>query len=436
MSKPIVAVIGAGPAGLYASRQLSNANVEVVLLNRDIKPGGLAEYGIFFDKYKMKEGLRKQFRDIIGSEGVHYFGNVQIGEQAELSLADVQGMGFAAVLVTVGAQGTKWLGLEGEGLHGVYHAKDLVYHYNQLPPFAEERPQIGRKIAVIGAGNVMLDIANWVIRYRHVEQITAIVRRDPSAVKFTKKEMGTVFHNLDLAHLDEQIAKCAPIMERVGLDPQAAHEYILSCGHRAQPKESETRFVLEFLMMTQRILGDAEGNVCGLEVEETTLVKRADGTTAARKTGNRRVLDVDTVIFAIGDQVDEQFGLPITAHEFTKSSTPHYPQEGNSYETPLEGVFVAGWARSASDGLVGLARKDGENGAKAILSYLADHPMVGSADLSTILAHLQQLPNVVTKEGWQLLESAEHAQATQDNVPEYKFANNAAMLEVIRQART
>src|SRR5512142_1781433 len=122
----LVAIIGAGPAGLYAAKQLTGEGVRVVLFNRDIKPGGLAEYGIYPDKHKMKEGLRNQFRQILASPLLDYYGNVTVGEQGDLTLDDLREAGFQALLVTAGAQGTKWLGLPGEDLTGVYHAKDLV----------------------------------------------------------------------------------------------------------------------------------------------------------------------------------------------------------------------------------------------------------------------------------------------------------------------
>lgn len=67
-----VAVVGAGPAGLYATRILAQAGVHVLLVNRDLKPGGLAEYGIYHTKHKMKEGLRKQFRKILEMPEVSY----------------------------------------------------------------------------------------------------------------------------------------------------------------------------------------------------------------------------------------------------------------------------------------------------------------------------------------------------------------------------
>ena len=109
----LVAVIGAGPAGLFASRLLAMNDVHVVLLNRDIIPGGLAEYGIYYDKYKMKEGLRRQFQQILDLPMVDYYGNLTVGENGDLSLSDLRAIGFQSLMVTVGAQGTKWLGLPG-----------------------------------------------------------------------------------------------------------------------------------------------------------------------------------------------------------------------------------------------------------------------------------------------------------------------------------
>ena len=102
--KHIVAVVGAGPAGLYAAKQLAAEGVRVALINRDIKPGGLAEYGIYHSKHKMKEGLRKQFRRILENPEISYYGNVVVGKDSGLSLDDLYNLGFQALMVTVGAQ--------------------------------------------------------------------------------------------------------------------------------------------------------------------------------------------------------------------------------------------------------------------------------------------------------------------------------------------
>jgi ferredoxin--NADP+ reductase len=435
----IVAVVGAGPAGLYAARYLANEGVRVVLINRDIKPGGLAEYGIYHDKHKMKEGLRKQFRQILENPSIEYLGNVTIGQQTGVSLQDLQQAGFQAILVTVGAQGTKWLGLPGEDLKGVFHAKDLVYYYNRLPPFSTQRFFIGNHVALIGVGNVMMDIAHYVIREVKVDEAIAVARRGPAEVKFSKKEMEIVARNLDMSALDREVDRVAPIMESVGQDVQAAKDFILAALPRALEPVSDTRFRFEFLASPVRLLGDSTGQVCGLEVEDTTLVPK-NGDTKAVSRGTHRVLDVDTVIFCIGDRVDELFGLPVKWNEFVKNPKPLYPVDGLSYEAydpdqsqPIAGVFVAGWSREASSGLVGVARKDGENGAQATLQYLSSQPVFASdAPLQRLMEVLKRTGEpVIRKPDVQRLEEFEQREAGHLGLEEFKLKTNEEMLQVI-----
>ncbi len=439
--KYLVAVIGAGPAGLFAARQLASEGAQVVVFNRDIKPGGLAEYGIYPSKHKMKAGLRKQFRQILEQPNLDYFGNVVVGQQGDLSLQDLRQMGFQALLVAAGAQGTKWLGLPGEDLPcGVYHAKDLVYHYNKLPPFSEQTFHLGRRVAVIGVGNVMLDIARYLIRQIKVDEVIAVARRGPAEVKFDKKEMEYVIANLDLSALDEELERVRPNMEAIGQDVNAARDFILSAQPKALPPVSQSVFRFDFLASPTRILGDEHGNVVGLEVEETKLIPH-NGDTKARGTDVHRTLDVDTVVFCIGDRVDEQFGLPVKWNEFVKNPTPAYPVDDLSYEAfdpetnqPLKDVFVAGWSREASSGLVGVARKDGERGAKAVLQYL--HTFAPSPDA---LAHLHALQArldtlgkpVVTKTAVARLFEAEESEAARQGLEEFKFRSNEEMLAAI-----
>ena len=439
-SKYIVAVIGAGPAGLYASRQLASQGVHVVLLNRDIKPGGLAEYGIYPSKTKMKIGLRRQFNQILEQPHLEYYGNVTLGQEGDFSLQDLKEIGFQAVLVTVGAQGTKWLGLPGEDLVGVYHAKDLVYHYNSLPPYSVRRFRIGDRVALIGVGNVMLDIAHWLIRDLKVEEVVAIARRGPAEVKFSKKEMEIVARNLDVEDLDAEFERVAPGMRAVEQDVAEAKAFILSTLPKAKEPVSDTRFRFEFLASPSRILGGERGEVRGLEMEDTTLIP-SNGRTKAKRLGTTRVLEVDTVIFCIGDRVDETFGLPVKWNEFVKNSQPRFPVNGLSYEAydpeverPIEGVFVAGWSREASSGLVGVARKDGENGAQAVIEYL--ETLSPAEDIGAVLQkfrkQLKKLDQrVVVKDDLQYLETAEKAQAEQLELEDFKFKSNAEMLRAI-----
>jgi ferredoxin--NADP+ reductase len=385
----------------------------------------------------MKEGLRKQFQQILALPNLDYYGNVSIGQEGDLSLADLRALGFQAILVTAGAQGTKWLGLPGEDLLGVYHAKDIVYHYNKLPPFSEKKFRIGRRVALIGVGNVMLDIAHWLVRERKVDEVIGVARRGPAEVKFTKKEMESVARNLDLKALDGEIDRVTPVMKSVGQDPAAAKAFILSALAKAEDPVSKTRLRFDFLASPARILGGERGEARGLEVEDTILIA-GDGEPQAKRKGTRRVLNVDTVIFCIGDRVDETFGLPVRKNEFVKNPNPRFPITGLSYEAynpdlerPIERVFVAGWSREASSGLVGVARKDGENGAQAVWQYLQTQPgLKNSQAILEDLAHrLKQLEKpIVTKENLQKLREVELCEAERQSLEDFKFGSNTEML--------
>ncbi|MEO6966160.1 MAG: NAD(P)-binding protein, partial [Acidobacteriaceae bacterium] len=158
-----VFVVGAGPAGLFAAQKIALVGHQVFLFNRDIKPGGLAEYGIYPLKDKMKFGLRKQFAKVLALPNVHYFGHVKIGEGYDMTLGELQAIGPSAILFSCGAQGYNELGMPGEHCAGVYSAKDFVYQYNQLPPYASMDFSTGKRIAIIGMGNVAADVMRWLL---------------------------------------------------------------------------------------------------------------------------------------------------------------------------------------------------------------------------------------------------------------------------------
>ncbi len=431
------AVVGAGPAGLFAARELSLAGVHVAILNRDLKPGGLAEYGIYPDKHDMKSALRSQFHQTMANDLVSYYGNVNVGLNRDLALGELPGLGFQAVLAAVGAQGTKKLGIPGEDLKGVYHAKDLVYYYNDLPPYSQMKFEIGRHVAVIGMGNVMTDVARYLIEILKVGNVMAVARRGPGEIKFDKKELEHLAPSINVNAIDYEIEQAAPLMKALGEDPEIPKAFIHSTVERVQPGSSDANFMIRFLLSPTRIIGDENGRVCALEVEENTLVKVNDEI-KARGTGNTRRLEVDTLIFAIGDRVDDQLGLPLEGSEFVKSPAPRFPVEGISYEAydpvagkPIEGLFLAGWSRQASTGLVGMARRDGVRCAGAMLAYLKTLPQVEHS-LDALESRLQSLKKpVIRKEDLLKLLEAEEAVAKSRGLKGFKFSTNEEMLKAI-----
>ncbi|GAB1470120.1 FAD-dependent oxidoreductase [Chloroflexota bacterium] len=425
----LVAVIGAGPAGLFGARELASNGVRVALFNRDIKAGGLAEYGIYLEKHSMKEGLRKQFRQSLELENIDYYGNVSVGVNGDFSLDEIKALGFDAVLVSAGAQGTKSLGLPGEELEGVYHAKDVVYNYNKLPPFSERTFSFGKRAAIIGAGNVMVDLARYLINHQGVEEVTSVVRRGPAEVNFTKDEMKHLISYLDMNEFELELARTRPLLDAIKQDPEIGRKKVLEALPKADPKSHNAKFQFDFLASPTAILGE-NGRVTKLEVEDNILTER-NGKSSAKGTGVKRMLDVDSVIFAIGDQVDANFGLPTEWGEFTKNKEPKFPVEDTSYESTTEGVFVGGWSRKASEGLVGYARRDGINAAKAVLQYLQTR-QPANAGIEVVAEKVRALHKpIVYKNDIKRLEVVEAEEAKKRGLEEFKFASNEEMLQAM-----
>lgn len=431
-----IAVLGAGPAGLFASRELAKAGHSVHLFNRDIKPGGLAEYGIYPDKYAMRSALRNQFRQIIESPNIHYHGNLSISTDGDLTFDELRDFGFDATIVTVGAQATKSLGLPGEDLKGVYHAKEVVYHYNGSPNYTNKNFDFGERAAIVGAGNVMMDIARFLIQTKKLREVTAIIRRGPHEVKFDKKEMEAVILNLDLINLDRELARVAPLIEPYGQDTLSAKETLLKSLPNAMRSNSNTRFRLKFFMSPVSIEGVDRVQSLKVELNEPTI--RGENL-SARGTGVMEDIPMDSVIFAIGDKVDGTLGLPIVGNEFPRSPNPRYPKEGISFEAydpktdqVIEDVFLAGWARQASTGLVGYARKDGTLCARAVLDHVADSAPKTFNEQALRQRLKECRRSVVTNRDILNLMMIEDNIAVEREQPGFKFTSNSQMLEQIR----
>src|SRR5262245_5397766 len=447
----LIGIIGAGPAGLYAAKKLLDAGAYVVLFNRDIKPGGLAEYGIFPTKYKMKEGLRKQFRRTLAHPQLDYYGNCSVGDKGDLTLTDLNTLGFDALICAAGAQGTKSLGLPGEDAVGVMHAKDLVYHYNALPPFSQLQFPIGKRVAIIGMGNVMIDIAHFLLRlWKQVEEVIVVARRGPAERRYDAKEYKYIEAFVDQDALRQEIARLRPRLEAVGQDAGALIAEMTAATPPARPADCPGRMTFRFLASPTRVLTDADGRMCGLEIEENVLVAR-HGSTSARGTGTYVELPVDSVVFAIGDRVDDAIGLPYTHGEFVTNPQPDvgdapmaaYQVYDPVHQKVVENTYVIGWSRKASDGLVGKAKQDAEIGAEAVLRALDNTP---APDAATVTERRQAIHRLVeercaypvTQAEVALLEAAEQQRALEAQLPDYKFDSNEAMLKAIihHQVRT
>jgi len=438
-----VFVIGAGPAGMFAAQKIAQSGHEVIIFNRDIKPGGLAEYGIYPTKDKMKIGLRKQFAKVLSLPNVHYFGHVPVSQDSEVTVDELRQFCPAAMVFSVGAQGTKKLGLSGEEAKGVYPAKDFVYNYNLLPPFTAQDFSVGKRVAVIGMGNVMVDIAHWLLvddPKKTTEEVIVVARRGPFEAKFDKKEFDYIEEFLDRKAFDAELQRVQPQLAAVGQDIAKLAEETFPMLAEPAKEVTGPRLRFRFLCSPQAIHSGADGRINRLTVVENVLQAR-DGSIACKATEKTADLEVDTMIFAIGDVADPAVGLPYNRDAYVTNpavgedpkGAPHYELYDPKTGQVLEGTYAVGWARKASEGLVGIARHDGEVGAAHVLKYL-EGVADGNASMQQVREHLERKGvRVVDKSDLELLARAEEKIAQERKLSWFKFDKDEDMLAAIDQ---
>jgi ferredoxin--NADP+ reductase len=320
----------------------------------------------------------------------------------------------------------------------------VVYHFNRLPGFGDRPFEMGKHVAVIGVGDVMVDIAHWLIRYKKVERVTAIARRGPLERKYNPKEIRAVCANMDLEGIAKEFERIGGRLEAVGQKPDEVLKGMTEEFTKCEPKTSEAKMGFRFLASPKRVLADANNRVRALELEENKLEPKGEDTAAV---GLKQYYEFpcDSVVFAVGDRVDETVGLPYKNGVFVTNpvKTTNDPDDAlfQAYDETtgscLEGVFLTGWARKASEGLVGIAKRDGEWCAEVVSRYLATRSSKPTASIEAVLEKLHQVlrerkSTPVSVAGLRALEAAEKAQdGESDCIGEFKFCTNQEMLSHI-----
>jgi ferredoxin--NADP+ reductase len=293
-------------------------------------------------------------------------------------------------------------------------------------------------------GNVMVDIARWLLQDdpgRKTEEVIVVARRGPFEAKFDEKEFAHIEMHLDRTAFQDELRRVQVRLTAVGQDIAKVPEMTFPTLATAVQESAGPRLTFRFLSSPQAIHCDASGRIARLTLTENQLVVR-DGSIAAKATDRTAELDVDTMIFAIGDVVDPGLGLPCGPGGYFTNPDLNDPQRA-AYEVfdpgngkVLGGAFVVGWARKASEGLVGIARRDAELGATQVLKYLETSGERRAPSIVEIGAYLEHRGlQVVAKADLPYLTEAEKGQARERGILSFKFGDDAAMLSAIENEK-
>jgi ferredoxin--NADP+ reductase len=400
-----VAVVGSGPAGLYTAEALIKQGaaldppraVGVDVLDRLPTPYGLVRYGVAPD-HKSIKSIADYLRGVLEHEGVRFIGGVHLG--VNVTRADLLSC-YDAVVYATGAMRDRRLGIPGEDLPGSYAATDFVNWYCGHPDVDPDRFSLdAESVAVIGVGNVAVDVARILIREpaelretdvsqpvldalmtSKVREVHMIGRRGPAQAKFTTKELRELG---ELAGVDVVIGDGEADLDAFDASGESArlaredrhvrgnYTVIRDWADRA-PAGAARRLTLRFWQMPVEIHGTQR--VDGLTVERTRL--DADGRLSG--TGERETLGVQMVLRSVGYQSVPLPGVPFDerSHVVPNSDGRVLAPDGQ----PLPGEYVAGWLKRGPTGVIGTNKSDAAQTVRALLADLAGGPAPGDAQL-------------------------------------------------------
>ena len=422
-----VAVVGSGPAGIYAADALlkSGRDVAVDIFERLPAPFGLIRYGVAPDHPRIK-GIIKSLHRVMDKPGVRLLANVGVGEQIQVS--DLQRF-YDGVVLATGATGDRDLDVPGADLEGHHGAGEFVGFYDSNPEFRRDWNLDAESVAVIGVGNVGLDVARILAKTAdelHVTEIADNVheglsrnrareihvfgRRGPAEAKFTPLELKELDHSdtievvvsgedIDYDAAGEEARRNSKVVDQVCT---IIENYALR-----EPKGAPHKLFIHFFEAPVEILGE-DGRVAGLSTERTEL----DGNGGVRGTGKYTDWNVGAVYRAVGYRSDAVPGVPFdeATHTIPDLGGRVLDQAGN----PLTGLYTTGWIRRGPVGLIGNTKGDAN---EVIANLLEDYdagrlegPKPAYATTDAVDDHLAARGiRVVDWEGWHRLDAAERA---------------------------
>jgi NADPH-dependent glutamate synthase beta subunit-like oxidoreductase len=430
------AIIGSGPAGFYTAEALQKAYGEaarVDIIDRYPVPYGLIRFGVAPDHQSIK-AVSKRYDKVAEASGASFVGNVTVGQDVSIpELLDL----YDAVILATGAPHDRKLGIPGEDLPGVVGSAAFVGWYNGHPDFADLDPPLdGTSAAVIGNGNVALDVARIVSKTRAefegadivnhaldaldasaIRTINILGRRGPHQIAMTPKELGELGH-LEAAVPVVEADDFPPLEMDEALDPGQRKSVTHLRDFPALSPDKPKRIVFDFFAKPLRIEG--EGRAERLIVERT----RLDESGNAVGTGETYEVPASLIVSCIGYATPPIEGVP-------------YDDRGGRFANEsgriADRLYCVGWARRGPSGTIGTNRPDGYEVAEQVAALLpadSDGGRPGGEGLRALLS--ARGVEATDFDDWRRIEQAEAA-AAREGAPREKMVRVDHWLKVLER---
>jgi ferredoxin/flavodoxin---NADP+ reductase len=374
MSKLRLAIVGAGPAGIYAAdliikSELRDFDASIDLFDLLPAPYGLVRYGVAPDHPRIK-GIIRALYEVLDRGDIRFFGNVEYGK--DITLDDLKNH-YNAVIFSTGAVKDANLNIPGIDLEGSFGAAAFVNWYDAHPDFERSWDLSAREIAVLGNGNVALDVARVLskpaeamlstdipdnvyqgLRASQATDVHVFGRRGPAQVKFSPLELREAVHieGVDTIVYDEDFQYDEGSQQAIDSNNQTrVMVKTLEDLRSNEVTGAKRRLHLHFFSAPVEIL-KKDGKVAGIKIERTKL----DGTGNVKPTGEFREFPIQAVYRAVG-----YFGSVLSEVPFDEKAGVIPNDKGRVLDSDgkhIQGVYATGWIKRGPVGLIGHTKSD------------------------------------------------------------------------------
>ena len=445
MSKLRLAIVGAGPAGIYAADILlkheRSFDVSIDLFERLPAPYGLVRYGVAPDHPRIK-GIVNALREVLDTGQIRLFGNVNYG--SDITLEDLK-KHYHAVIFSTGAITDQVLTLPGMDLRGSYGAAEFVSWYDGHPDVARTWPLEAKHVGVIGNGNVALDVARMLAKHPQDLEPTEIPdnvldgllassatdvhvfgRRGPLQVKFTPLELRELgeMRDVDVVIYGEDFVFDESSQRAIESSKQLfVINKIFDQWRAREPGSASRRLHLHFYAKPLEILG--EDAVESLRYERT----EPDGAGGAVGTGEIREIPLQAIYRAVGYRGTELPGIPFDSRRGVIPN--HEGQVICDDNTVMPGVYATGWIKRGPVGLIGHTKSDAMETIQHVVKDQASwwNPAQPEEESVSALLHSRGV-RYTNLEGWQRLDAKERQLGEARGRERLKLVPREEMLEV------
>jgi len=452
-----VAIIGAGPAGFYTAEHLlkqKQSHIDVDLYDRLPTPYGLVRGGVAPDHQKIKS-VTKAYERTAKKSGFRYFGYVEFG--TDINLDDLK-KHYHQIVFATGTQAGKLLKIPGAELDGSHAASDFVAWYNGHPDYRIFDFDLSQEnVAVIGVGNVALDVARILcltpdelhrtdiadyaleaLSNSNIKKVYVLGRRGPAQAAFTNpeiKELGQLedtsvwvplaeatLDSLSQADLDERHDQAT--LRKVELIQAYTN------GHEAGKSRQIT---LRFLVSPVEILDDGNGQVSGIRIVKNKLTKTEAGTLRPQPTDQFEEIPIGLAFHSIGYR-----GLPLPGVPFNENWGVIPNQSGRvidpQNDAAIPGLYTAGWIKRGPSGVIGTNKLDASETVKCMLEDLENGiinnpPLPTASDAEEMVRRNQ--PEYIVFDEWLHLDEIELERGREEDRPRVKFTVVDEMLSEV-----